>query len=172
MQIDARRLARAEAAHDAGRKVGGETLDILANIDAMQLAIERATETADLEPADLLAIHRVLLEGAADHAGLGRFRDGQNWIGGNDYNPYGADFVPPPPEEVDRLIEDLCEFCNHADLPPMAHVAITHAQFETIHPFNDGNGRTGRALLQILGGAGDARADRGDRRLSGRALAA
>lgn len=58
--------------------------------------------------------------------------------------------MPPPPEEVDRLIEDLCGFCNHADLPPLAHAAIAHAQFETIHPFNDGNGRTGRALLQIL----------------------
>lgn len=150
MQIDARRLARAEAAHDAGRNVGREALEILANIDAMQLAIERATEAADLGPADLLAIHRVLLEGAADHANPGCFRDGQNWIGGNDYNPCGADFVPPPPEEVDRLIEDLCGFCNHADLPPLAHAAIAHAQFETIHPFNDGNGRTGRALLQIL----------------------
>lgn len=150
MQIDARRLARAEAARDAGRNVGKEALEILANIDAMQLAIERATEAADLASADLMAIHRILLEGAADHAHPGRFRDGQNWIGGNDYNPCGADFVPPPPEEVDRLIEDLCGFCNHADLPPLAHAAIAHAQFETIHPFNDGNGRTGRALLQIL----------------------
>ena len=77
-------------------------------------------------------------------------RDSQNWIGGNDYNPCAATFVPPPPEEVGRLLTDLCQFVNDDTLPPLVQAAIAHAQFETIHPFEDGNGRTGRALVQVI----------------------
>jgi Fic family protein len=150
MQLDARRLARAEAAYDAGRAVGREAAEVLGNIDAMQLAIERASANTALTAGELLAIHEVLLEKAPRGVDPGRFRDGQNWIGGNDYNPCGANFVPPPPDDVEGLIDDLCLFCNEADLPPLARAAIAHAQFETIHPFNDGNGRTGRALVQVL----------------------
>ena len=77
-------------------------------------------------------------------------REQQNWIGGNDYNPCGAAFVPPPPEEVTRLLGDLVRFADDDALPPIVQAAFAHAQFETIHPFEDGNGRTGRALIQIL----------------------
>jgi len=150
MQIDARTLARAEVAQDTGRRVGTSTAEVLANIDAMQLAIEHASAGHNIVPEDLAAIHRVLLERAPTRAIAGRFRDRQNWIGGNDYNPCGADFVPPPPEEVPPLIDDLCHFCNKEDLPPLVQSAIAHAQFETIHPFEDGNGRVGRALVQVL----------------------
>jgi Fic family protein len=80
----------------------------------------------------------------------GVIRTQQNWIGGNDYNPCGADFVPPPPEEVSRLLNDLCEAINNERLPPLVQAAMVHAQFETIHPFLDGNGRTGRALVQVI----------------------
>jgi Fic family protein len=62
----------------------------------------------------------------------------------------GAAFVPPPPQEVARLLADLCAFCNDDALPAVAQAAIAHAQFETIHPFADGNGRTGRALMYIV----------------------
>lgn len=58
--------------------------------------------------------------------------------------------VPPPPERVEALLDDLCAFCNGDDLPAVAQAAIAHAQFETIHPFIDGNGRTGRALIQLV----------------------
>ncbi len=150
MQVDVRRLARAEAAQDAGRSVGREATEVLANIDAMQLAIEQAATSPLLAAQDLLAIHRVLLEHASGAAEPGTFRRQQNWIGGNDYNPCGADFVPPPPEHVEGLIDDLCAFCSEDGLPPLARAAVAHAQFETIHPFDDGNGRTGRALVQVL----------------------
>ncbi len=150
LQIDARTLARAEANQETGRKVGPEALEILANIDAMQLSIERAANVDGLSELDLQDIHRVLLERAANASIAGRLRDTQNWIGGNDYNPCAAAFVPPPPEEVDRLLEDLCRFVNDETLPPLVQAAIAHAQFETIHPFLDGNGRTGRALVQIV----------------------
>jgi Fic family protein len=58
--------------------------------------------------------------------------------------------VPPPHEEVDPLLEDLARFIEADDLPPLVQAAIAHAQFETIHPFEDGNGRTGRALIHVI----------------------
>jgi Fic family protein len=150
MQIDARSLARAEANQETGRSVGREAAEILANIDAMQLSIERASSGDDLSPKDLEDIHRVLLERAPNSDTAGEVRKVQNWIGGNDYNPCGADFVPPPHDEVDRLLGDLTAFVNDGTLPPLVQAAIAHAQFETIHPFEDGNGRTGRALVQVV----------------------
>jgi len=92
MQVDARTLARAEVNQEAGRRVGPEAAEILANIDAMQLAIERASSTSSLTPQDIIDIHRVLLAGAPNAHIAGRLRTEQNWIGGNDYNPCGADF--------------------------------------------------------------------------------
>jgi Fic family protein len=150
MRLDARSLARAEANLETGRRVGREALDILANIDAMELAIERASSEPVMEVAELEAIHRALLARDPRAARAGRVRTVQNWIGGNDYNPCGADFVPPPPEEVTGLLDDLRDFCNDDSLSPLVQAAIAHAQFETIHPFEDGNGRTGRALVQIV----------------------
>jgi len=150
MHVDARTLARAEVHQEAGRRVGPEAAEILANIDAMQLAIERASSTSGITPQDILDIHRALLARAPNAHIAGRMRTAQNWIGGNDYNPCGADFVPPPPEDVQRLLVDLCAFCDDEGLPPLVQAAIAHAQFETIHPFDDGNGRTGRALVQII----------------------
>jgi Fic family protein len=150
MQIDARTLARAEANQEAGRRVGSDAAEILANIDAMQLAIERASATDVITPQDVVDIHRVLLTRAPNARIAGRLRNAQNWIGGNDYNPCGADFVPPPPEDVERLLADVCAFCDDEALPPLVQAAIAHAQFETIHPFDDGNGRTGRALVQVV----------------------
>jgi Fic family protein len=150
MQIDARTLARAEANQETGRRVGQEAAEILANIDAMQLAIERASSVEEIRPQDILDIHAALLAGAPNRAIAGRLRSSQNWIGGNDYNPCGADFVPPPHEDVEALLADVCSFCAEEDLPPLVQAAVVHAQFETIHPFDDGNGRTGRALVQVV----------------------
>jgi Fic family protein len=150
MQVDARTLARAEVKRDSGKKVSTEALEVMANIDAMQFAIESVSNAPAITPDHLASIHRVLLERAPNKSIAGRIRTRQNWIGGNDYNPCGADFVPPPAEDVPRLLDDLCNFCNKNDLSPLVQAAIAHAQFETIHPFDDGNGRTGRALIQVI----------------------
>ncbi|MEZ4503581.1 MAG: Fic family protein [Dehalococcoidia bacterium] len=150
MQADARTLARAEATQEGGRQIGTQAAEILANIDAMVWAVEQAAASENIRPQDLREIHRVLLAGDPGIRRPGEFRNEQNWIGGNDYNPCGADFVPPPAEEVEALLDDLCRFCNEEVLPPLLQAAIAHAQFETIHPFVDGNGRTGRALVQVL----------------------
>lgn len=151
MQMDARSLARAEARSDLGQSVGIQAVEILANIDAMQLAIDDAVGAHEITLDNLVSTHRALLERAVNRERIaGNVRERQNWIGGNDYNPCGASFVPPPPDKVAGLLEDLVRFCNDETLPPLAQAAIAHAQFETIHPFEDGNGRTGRALVQVL----------------------
>ena len=99
----------------------------------------------------LCEAHRLLLAGARG-AGKqpGELRRSQNWIGGT--RPGNAAFVPPPPQQVADLLTDLERFihASDADLPPLVRVALIHAQFETIHPFLDGNGRIGRLLIAAL----------------------
>lgn len=149
MQVDVKGLARAEVRNDIGRKVSAEAIEILANVDAMQFAIEETSSVERISPHEIAAVHRVLMNASKPRI-AGRFRDRQNWIGGNDYNPCGADFVPPPPDAVESLLIDLCRFCHRDDIPTLVQAALVHAQFETIHPFDDGNGRTGRALVQVI----------------------
>lgn len=150
MQIGIRELARAEARVEVGRKPSATALEILANIDAMELAVHDATAVDVFSINEITAIHRQLMEHAPNSRIAGKIRTEQNWIGGNNYNPCGADFVPPPPTYIATLLEDLCEAINSHDLPPLVQAALVHAQFETIHPFDDGNGRTGRALIQVV----------------------
>jgi Fic family protein len=80
----------------------------------------------------------------------GVLRTTQNWIGGSSYNPCSASFVPPPADHVRPLLDDLLRYLNGDDHSPLVQAAIAHAQFETIHPFADGNGRTGRALIHLI----------------------
>jgi len=149
LQVGTRNLARAEAGESTGRRVGAEAAEILANIDAMQYAIEEAT-AGHLTVEAITEIHRVLMVRAPNSAIAGRIRERQNWIGGNDHNPCGATYVPPPHEEVRSLLEDLVNFARDDSLPPLVQAAIVHAQFETVHPFEDGNGRAGRALIHVV----------------------
>lgn len=150
LQVGARELARAEARLESGGKAGSTTQEILANIDAMQLAIDEAVGAPHFESRELGAIHARLMRRTLTPHLAGRVREEQNWIGGNDYNPCGADFVPPPPEYVPGLLGDLFDAINDDRLPPLVQAALVHAQFETVHPFHDGNGRTGRALIHVV----------------------
>lgn len=150
MQVEARDLARAEAFRQTGRKPGSVALEILGNIDAMALAVENAAEAESFSVSEIEDVHRELMKDAPHNHIAGKVRTVQNWIGGNDYNPCGSDYVPPPPENVAELLEDLCDAVNREAISPLVQAALVHAQFETIHPFDDGNGRTGRALTQIV----------------------
>jgi len=146
--VSPQRLLRATAERADGRTIGDETATlVLANVDAMNAAI---ASDGDLTIERLREVHRRLLASTAGATFAGVVRTEQNWIGGNAYNPIGAAFVPPPPEDVPGLLADLCTFCNDDGLPAVAQAAIAHARFETIHPFADGNGRTGRALVYMV----------------------
>jgi Fic family protein len=106
---------------------------------------------APLRMSAILSAHRALMEhDATESFYAGRFRDVQNWIGGSDHSPRNALFVPPPPATVGTYMGDLVAFANRDDLPALAQAALVHAQFESIHPFTDGNGRIGRALINTV----------------------
>jgi len=94
-------------------------------------------------------IHRILIQGTrGSKKSLGEFRRIQNWIGPAGANVFEAHFVPPPPERILAGMANLEEFFNRDDhMPPLVKCALIHAQFETIHPFVDGNGRIGRLLI-------------------------
>ena len=144
-------LARAEAKVETGRTMGAVALEVLANVDAMQLALDAATAVDRFGEAEIKAIHRRLMARSINAARIaGQVRSTQNWIGGNNYNPCCAALVPPPPEEVGALLDDLGAGVNDERLPPVVQAALVHAQFETIHPFADGNGRAGRALIHVI----------------------
>ena len=149
--VGGRRLLRADAARRLGNDPRDRTAEeVLANIDAMSMGVETVGPGDPIEPAVLLEMHRLLLAGTPLEEHGGRLRDQQNWIGGSGYNPCAAAFVPPPPEIVEDLFDDLCAFASADAWPPLVQAAITHAQFETIHPFVDGNGRVGRALIHLV----------------------
>src|SRR5205823_1370647 len=117
---------------------------------AMEKAISIGAERRRLDLEDLLDIHRTLLEGTTEERFAGVIRTEQNWIGGRGTSPRDAAFIPPPPDRVGPLLEDLISFLDLRDLPAVAQAAIAHAQFETIHPFGDGNGRVGRSLIHVV----------------------
>jgi Fic family protein len=148
LEIGARRLLLAEAAQVLGDEPSDVTADeVLGNIDAMVYCVGAVGPGDPITVETLLEIHRRLLFGTRFAKYGGRFRKEQNWIGGSAYSPCSAAFVPPPTEYVEELMSDLVAFANEDSLPAVAHAAIAHAQFETIHPFVDGNGRTGRAFV-------------------------
>jgi Fic family protein len=151
LEVGARRLLRAETARGLGEAPSDVTaLEVLGNIDAMVAAIRSADEGEPITIELLLDLHRRLLAGTRLEVHGGHLREVQNWIGGSDYNPCSAAFVPAPPELVGQLMVDLVAFANSNTLPAVAQAAVAHAQFETIHPFIDGNGRTGRALIHLI----------------------
>lgn len=145
VEITHRRLAEAEAGAEGRRH--DQAAVTLANVDAMRLAVEDARE--GVSARDLRDYHRKLLQTSprpVDRELAGRYRDRPVWIGGA--TPLTADYVAPPHDEVPRLVDDLVRFVRERrDLSPVALAAIAHAQFETIHPFHDGNGRVGRCLV-------------------------
>jgi Fic family protein len=123
---------------------------VLANLHAMEQAIAIGGDRRRFDLSDLLAIHTTLLEATTERRYGGVVRTDQNWIGGRGTSPRDAAFVPPPSDRVPDLLADLVQFINLEDLPAVGQAAIAHAQFETIHPFGDGNGRAGRCLIHVI----------------------
>lgn len=123
---------------------------VLGNVRAMERAVEIGSTQRPLRLDDLVEIHHTLLEGTSEERFAGVVRTDQNWIGGRGLSPADASFVPPPEDHVPGLLDDLVGLLNRDDLPAVSQAAIAHAQFETIHPFGDGNGRAGRCLIHVV----------------------
>jgi Fic family protein len=139
----ARAIAEAETLGNRNRR---NAALIVSNTEAMKAAIALADRIDD---DAILAMHGALMR--ASHPDMaGKWRTEQVWIGGGAFGPRGADFVAPHHERIHAAIEDMLSFAQRSDIPTLPQIAITHAQFETIHPFTDGNGRTGRALIQAM----------------------
>jgi Fic family protein len=145
--VSHRRLAHAAF---ADRQANTTAVAVVGNVRATERAIELAGAAGDLTVETITEIHRTLFEGTRDEAIGGLLRQEQNWVGGSSSGPADAEFVPPPSEYVRPSLEDLAAFLNRTDLPPVLQAAVGHAQFETIHPFVDGNGRVGRALIHVV----------------------
>lgn len=147
LELSQRSLARAlfdpKTARGTARQVAG-------NVRAMEQAIDLGAGERKVSVPSILAIHRTLLEATEDREIAGHLRTVQNWLGGRLNSPIDAEFIPPPPEEVPALMQDLAEFVNRDDMPAVTQAALAHAQFETIHPFVDGNGRVGRCLIHLI----------------------
>ena len=147
-RVTPKKLAIAEVLQHGTRTA----LDVVANVRATEDAIaaladyERPVTTDDIVELQHVIAPRL-------PRGL---RQVQNWVGGTGWSPLRAEFVPPPESEVPRLVDDLARFLTATDGNPIVRAAIAHAQFETIHPFVDGNGRTGRALIHTVLRRGDA----------------
>lgn len=138
--------ARAIFSAELGAKSSRNAELIAANTRAMQAAIDLSDS---LSPSALAEMHRVLMGDQKRHT-PGEWRQEAVWIGTKSNSPVGAEFVAPHFERVPALIDDVIGFSARRDIAALTSTAIAHAQFETIHPFTDGNGRTGRAFAQAL----------------------
>lgn len=138
-----------EAESKTTEKLPEDVDDILHYIKALNYGLERL-KNFPISLRFLKEIHKELMKDArtSHYSDPGNFRTTQNWIGGT--APNNAHFVPPPPEEMKDALSDLEQFLHDSDdLLPIIKAGIIHAHFETIHPFLDGNGRTGRILITL-----------------------
>lgn len=136
------------ALQELGEGKGGNAAIVVGNVHAMEAALSLSQEFSE---RNLLDMHEALLSTDPRlSAYAGKFRTQLVWVGGSSRGPVHARHVGPQPDLIGPLIEDLLRFLNRNDIPVIVQCAIAHAQFETIHPFVDGNGRVGRALVHAV----------------------
>lgn len=116
------------------------------NMSVLRLAHNKLAHQDTVTLSHICDLQTQLLE----QPRLTGIRTTQNWIGGSQWSPIDADFVPPPAPHVPELMDDVVKYLNSASHGALVQAAILHAQFETIHPFADGNGRIGRALIHLV----------------------
>ena len=134
-----------------GIKSNSSAVSMVAATTALQAMVEGVQKSGNITLESLTTAHEALMRDDLDerrYAGV--LRDVQNWIGGSEFSPRGALYIPPPPDTLAEYMGDLIAFSNRDDLPVFAQAAIAHAQFESIHPFTDGNGRIGRSLVNTI----------------------
>lgn len=149
-------LALAEADENAAAYVDASTIEVRNYITAFQVA-DRLRKELPLSNRLIKSVHRTLLSGVSRDRGVhkrpGEYKDQQNFIGGRNRQIESARFIPPPPAETETSMAALERYLNREErggIPPIIDAALFHYQFETIHPFADGNGRVGRILIPIF----------------------
>lgn len=140
------KVAIAELRSEPGAPSASVAQLVANNVAILQQLSEKVRRTETIGLAEIIEAQELLLRNPR----ISGIRETQNWIGGSDYSPIEAEFVPPPPEVVPGLMDDLIEYLNGATHGALIQAALVHAQFETIHPFADGNGRVGRALIHVV----------------------
>ncbi|MEW6211431.1 MAG: Fic family protein [Acidobacteriota bacterium] len=134
----------------AGQDAPKDVEEVVNYVKAMNYGLRRLTELP-LSLRLIREIHGVLLEGVrGSHRTPGEFRRSQNWIGPAGCTLQTASYVPPPVLEMHDALDNLEKFLHDTSLPVLIQCGLAHAQFETIHPFQDGNGRVGRLLITFL----------------------
>jgi Fic family protein len=146
-------LALADA--DENAKVDESTIEVRNYIRAFEAA-EKLRQDIPISNRMIKEIHRILLSQVSSQRGVskrpGEYKNQQNFIGGSSRKIEDARFVPPPPAETESAMAELEKYINRLEaggIPPIIDAALIHYQFETIHPFADGNGRVGRILIPI-----------------------
>lgn len=132
------------------RGISDGAREVVNNVLALRRAVSSLTETPTVSVKDINDLQAALMVDTEQGELSGELRQVQNWVGGNAYSPQGAEYVPPAPEAVEALMVDLAAFISEEHPLPLVQAALAHAQFETIHPYTDGNGRTGRALIHTV----------------------
>ena len=134
-----------------GSQANPSAASMVASTRALDDLIHSAEHGRLISLDAVLRAHAILMaEDPSEREYAGRTRTMQNWIGGSDYSPRGAMYVPPPPDMVASYLGDVLAFANRDDISVLLQSAVVHAQFESIHPFTDGNGRIGRALVNTV----------------------
>jgi Fic family protein len=149
LQVSAQQVALAELAQSEHAVARGFTENarlVANNITALRRAVTDLAAEPFVTLAGIESLHAALLPEQSPPG----IRSLQNWLGGSDWHPLAAEFVPPPQARVRDLMEDLADYASGAVHAPLIQAGLVHAQFETIHPFTDGNGRVGRALIHTV----------------------
>lgn len=153
LQASAKKVAQAElqrAPRSPQRLSHNAAQQVAANISVIDKAMGTLAAGEEITVAGIETLqHQLLTAEDAKAKDLG-IRGFQNWLGGSSYHPLEAEFVPPPAQAVPRLLQDLAHYASGATHGALIQAALVHAQFETIHPFPDGNGRVGRALIHTI----------------------
>ena len=151
LRVGPRRLLAAEEQIAKGLAATDSiAAEVVGNIDAMRQAVDLAAQQGPVTLDGLLEVHKLLMDRSPNPELGGVLRQEQGWVGGGSFNPCNAAYVPPPPDRVPELMSDLADYVNTDYHSPLTQAAVAHAQFETVHPFGDGNGRAGRALIHIV----------------------
>ncbi len=147
-QIQANVDDYARALH--GVRANPSAVAMAAATTALQAMIATVGPNAPIRLSTITSAHAALMhDDPLESSAADELRTVQNWIGGSDFSPASALYIPPP-ETVTGYMDDLVTFADRSDMPALLQAAIAHAQFESIHPFTDGNGRIGRALINAI----------------------